>query len=418
MLESPENSITIVCGIVGILARDGSIPEGVLERATASLAHRGPDDSGTILIRDPRQPGLEVGLGNRRLAILDLSPLAHQPMRDPETGNGIVYNGEIYNFRELRAELEDLGVTFVSRSDTEVVLKAYRVWGEACLKKLDGMFALAIWDAQHARLFLARDPLGIKPLYYYSSDRYFLFASEVRTLLSTGLVPRKLDSAGVLNYLTFGSVYDPNTMIEGMRALRAGHCLTLENAAVREQQYWDLVSPKDSAMRWENRPPEADKIRDELFAAVRSHMVSDVPVGVFLSGGIDSSSLVAILSLDGEKLSTFSLVFNESAFSEAEHSRAVAQKFRTDHHEIAISQREALDQIPSAMAAMDQPTMDGINTYIVTAKARAAGLKVALSGLGADEIFAGYASFENVPRMERFYRAWHHVPDGARRVAG
>jgi asparagine synthase (glutamine-hydrolysing) len=172
-----------MCGIFGILARNARIPDGVLERGTQSLAHRGPDDSGTILLRDSVSGQVEIGLGNRRLAILDLSPLGHQPMHDPETGNWIVYNGEIYNFRDIRTDLQRLGTTFVSHSDTEVVLKAYARWGEECLAKFRGMFAFALWDARLHRLFLARDPMGIKPLYYAETGAYFIFASEVRTLL-------------------------------------------------------------------------------------------------------------------------------------------------------------------------------------------------------------------------------------------
>src|SRR5271163_3377170 len=176
-----------MCGIFGIVARNAQVPADVLERGTASLAHRGPDDSGTVIVRDSAPEPIEIGLGNRRLAILDLSPLGHQPMNDPATGNWIVYNGEIYNFREVRAKLERAGLHFASASDTEVILKAYGQWGEACLREFRGMFAFAIWDAQRRRLFVARDPMGIKPLYYYSSDQYFLFSSEVRTLVGTGM---------------------------------------------------------------------------------------------------------------------------------------------------------------------------------------------------------------------------------------
>src|ERR1700676_5995 len=190
-----------MCGIVGILAFKSSILPGTLEQATLSLAHRGPDDSGTVLLR---ALGLEIGLGHRRLAILDLSPLGHQPMQDPVTGNWIVYNGEIYNFRKLRKELEGVGVEFKSHSDTEVILAAYRVWGESCLTRLGGMFAFALWDAPRKRLLLARDPMGIKPLYYLQSNQNFIFSSEVRTLLQTRLVPRKTDPTGVLSYLEFG----------------------------------------------------------------------------------------------------------------------------------------------------------------------------------------------------------------------
>src|ERR1700730_511810 len=193
-----------MCGIVGIVAANGSVDPDLLERATRSLVHRGPDDSGTIIIRETSPQVVEIGLGNRRLAILDLSPLGHQPMQDRETGNWIVYNGEIYNFRDIREELEREGACFRGHSDTEVLLRAYGCWGEGCLANLRGMFACAIWDAQRHRLFLARDPMGIKPLYYGSFGDHFLFASEIRTLLGTGLVPRQLDPAGLANYLTFG----------------------------------------------------------------------------------------------------------------------------------------------------------------------------------------------------------------------
>src|SRR3954453_9937268 len=185
-----------MCGIFGIAARNAQIPAGLLERGTQSLAHRGPDDSGTILLRD-RNLSAEIGLGNRRLAILDLSPLGHQPMHDPETGNWIVYNGEIYNFREVREELEELGARFVGNSDTEVVLKAYARWGEECLTRFRGMFALALWDANRHLLFIPRDPMGKKPLYYAQSGAYFLFASEVRTLLGSGLIPARIDASGL-----------------------------------------------------------------------------------------------------------------------------------------------------------------------------------------------------------------------------
>src|SRR5215471_4534546 len=229
-----------MCGIFGIVARDAAVPSGVLERGTQSLAHRGPDDSGTILLRDS-SGSTEIGLGNRRLAILDLSTLAHQPMHDAETGNWIVYNGEIYNFREVRAELERSGTSFASHSDTEVLLKAYARWGAGCLARFRGMFAFALWDARQHRLFIARDPMGIKPLYYAQSGAFFLFASEVRTLLGTGLIRRRIDRAGLLNYLTFGSAYDPLTLIEGIRALPAGSTLVWQKGKIHESAYWDLV---------------------------------------------------------------------------------------------------------------------------------------------------------------------------------
>jgi asparagine synthase (glutamine-hydrolysing) len=408
-----------MCGIFGIVAKNAPVEPEVLERGTRSLAHRGPDDSGTVLLRDTVPCPTEIGLGNRRLAILDLSPLAHQPMHDAETGNWIVYNGEMYNFRDVRQELERVGTSFVSHSDTEVLLKAYAKWGEACLEKFRGMFALAIWDARHHRLFLARDPMGIKPLYYAQSGPYFLFASEVRTLLGTGRIPRQIDHAGLVNYLTFGSAYDPLTLVEGVHALPAGHTLTWEDSKLQQSPYWDLVDDngteqKSGEVLAQDEEHVSKQLQPILEAAVRLQLVSDVPVGIFLSGGIDSSALVSILSRGGVRPSTFSIVFREAKFSEAEHSRAVATKFGTDHHEISVSQADVLAAISDAISAMDLPTMDGVNTYFVSREARKTGVKVVLSGLGGDEVFAGYSSFRTVPRMERFAQWWKHVPSGVR----
>jgi asparagine synthase (glutamine-hydrolysing) len=400
-----------MCGIFGIVARNGKIPEGVLERATSSLAHRGPDDSGTVALHDSSQGDTEVGLGSRRLAIVDLSPLAHQPMRDSENGNWIVYNGEVYNFREVRNELEKLGTGFTSHSDTEVVLKAFGRWGEQCLDRLRGMFAFAIWNAKEHRLFIARDPMGIKPLYYAQSGSYFVFASEIRTLLGTGLIPFRLDPSGITNYLTFGSAYDPLTVVDGIRALPAGTSLSWKGAEICETPYWDLID--DSAGRLgvsDDERQAARQLQPALEEVVRMQMVSDVPVGVFLSGGIDSSALVSILSRSGITPSTFSIVFREADFSEAEYSREIASKFRTDHHEINVSQQDVLSAIPDAIGAMDLPTMDGVNTYFVSRETRNAGVKVALSGLGGDEVFGGYSTFRTVPRMERFAKTWNRVP--------
>jgi asparagine synthase (glutamine-hydrolysing) len=375
------------------------------------LAHRGPDDSGTIVLRDGSG---EIGLGNRRLAILDLSPLGHQPMLDPDTGNWIVYNGEIYNFLELRGELEQAGARFISHSDTEVLLKSYAHWGDACLTRLRGMFALALWDVSRRQLLLARDPMGIKPLYYAIAGSFFLFASEVRSLLGTGLLPRRIDAAGLTNYLSFGSSYDPLTLIDGIKNLPAGHSLVWKEGVLQLSQYWDLID--DSPLQPEHQVSSNDDncaascLQPLLEETVRMQLVSDVPVGVFLSGGIDSSALVSILSRGGVKPSTFSIVFKEADFSEAEHSRRVAARFRTDHHEIEVSQGDVLAAIPDALQAMDLPTMDGVNTYFVSRETRRAGVKVALSGLGGDEVFAGYSSFRTVPRFERLTRTLNHMP--------
>jgi asparagine synthase (glutamine-hydrolysing) len=394
-----------MCGIVGILSHKTEIPPTVLERVTPSLAHRGPDDSGTVLLKAARPEPMEIRLGHRRLAIIDLSPLGHQPMHDAVSGNWIVFNGEIYNFRELRKELEVAGVEFKSHSDTEVILAGYRVWGESFVTRLGGMFAFALWDAPRQRLLLARDPMGIKPLYYYQSGQTFIFASEVRALLRTGLVPRKADPTGVLSFLEFGSIYEPWTMVESIRAVPPGHVLTVENGTVSSREYWNPLRLQSG-----NAPTSADQLPSILRDAVLSHLVSDVPVGVFLSGGIDSSALVAVLRHNGIRASTFSLVFQEEEFDEAQYSREVARCFGTDHHEIPVSQQDTLAVLPDALRAMDQPTIDGINTFLVSAKTRAAGVKVALTGLGADEMFAGYSNFRRVPRMETFSKRFGRLP--------
>jgi asparagine synthase (glutamine-hydrolysing) len=415
-----------MCGIFGILVSNGSVPPLVLERATDSLAHRGPDDRGTVVIQASASPSLEIGLGSRRLAILDLSPAGHQPMQDPETGNWIVYNGEIYNFRELRTRLQGEGVPFASQSDTEVLVKAYGRWGEKCLGELRGMFAFAIWDAKRSRLLLGRDPMGIKPIYYCSTGQYFLFASELRTLLGTGLIPRKLDPAGLINYLNFGSVYDPITMIQGVSALEAGHYAVWENGRLKDTMYWDLAphgkGGTAASYLMGNESARKNLVKDvyaTLDQAVRMQTVSDVPVGLFLSGGIDSSALTGILSRAGIRPNTFSIIFREAEYSEAEYSRAAACAFGTDHQEIMVSQGDVLDALTYGVKAMDQPTIDGFNTYLIARQTRAAGIKVALSGLGGDELFAGYSSFRDVPRMERFNRFWKRWPSLLRKpVAG
>ena len=404
-----------MCGIFGIVSRNGNLSRDLLEKATRFLAHRGPDDHGSVVIADAADASCQIGLAHTRLSIIDLSPLGHQPMQDPVTGNWIVFNGEIYNFRELREELEKAGCQFSSQSDTEVILAAYRVWGESCVPRLAGMFAFGLWDARRNRLLLTRDAMGIKPLYYCQTEHGFAFASEVRTLLQTGFAPRKLDATGVLSYLAFGSVCEPWTIVDGVRAVPPAHVLTVDNGTLSYREYW---SPLVRA-QGDTGPSDAETIESLpaiLRGAVLSHLVSDVPVGVFLSGGIDSSALVAILSQNKVRASTFSLVFKETEYDEGEYSRAVARRFGTDHHEIAVSQADTLEALPEALLAMDQPTIDGVNTYLVSAKARATGVKVALTGLGADEMFAGYSNFRRVPRMEIFSRRFGWLGKLTRRL--
>jgi len=389
-----------MCGIAGFADSTGSLGVEALAGASRAIAHRGPDDSGLQIVRSGR---LQIGLANRRLAILDLSPAGHQPMHDPETGNWIVYNGEVYNFAEIRRCLEADGVGFISHCDTEVILKAYGRWGTACLQYFRGMFAFAIWDREQQQLFLARDRLGVKPLYYAIKDGAIVFGSEVRSILASGFIPGRLNETALAQYLGFGSICEPETIIDGVAALAPGHCLLWKTNGIKDVKYWELRSPAE--------PDSGDskqverKVAELLEEAISLRCISDVPIGVFLSGGIDSSVVVGVLHrLGTPHIGTFSLVFKEQDYTEVSFSRTVAQRFRTDHSEILVSQSDAIDAIPHALRAMDQPSIDGINTFMISREARGAGFKVALSGLGGDEVFAGYETFLSVPRMEKLRR--------------
>ena len=330
-------------------------------------------------------------------------------MCDPETGNWIVFNGEIYNFRMVRSRLEQAGRRFNSQTDTEVVLKAYGCWGAECLQHFRGMFAIAIWDSARRQLFLARDRFGEKPLYYSLRDGNLLFGSEVRSLLATGLVQPIISEAGLVQFLGFGSVCDPVTLVDGVRSLPPAHYAVWKDGELQATRYWSLENTfrTGTNTEWAQMPLDClrERIRDAVEEAVVLRTVSDVPIGVFLSGGIDSGALVSILSgRPGAALNTFSIVFPESDYSEAEFSRNIAHHFGTEHHELRLCRTDALECVTDAIAAMDQPTIDGVNTFMISRRAAEEGLKVALSGLGADELFAGYSTFRTVPLMERI--AW------------
>lgn len=403
-----------MCGIAGWFEERPGQDEAGLAAMLRQMRPRGPDDEGRVEIA-PRSGG-RLLLGSRRLAILDLTPAGHQPMQDPQTGNWLVYNGEIFNFRELRHELESRGCDFRSNCDTEVLLAGYRVWGEQVLGRLRGMFAFAVWDAAKQTLLLARDPLGVKPLYYHAAPGHFLFASELRSLLASGLVPRELDATGLDSFLKFGAVQEPLTLVRSVRLLPAGSLLHWREGAIRISRYWDLPpapEPLNGAGRtFEHR---VEEMRQALSDSIRLRLESDVPLGVFLSGGIDSTVVAALAAQHGGAIKTFSVTFAEQKFAEGAKARSVANFLGTEHHELTISEGDLLTALPNALAAMDQPTVDGINTYFVSRATKQAGVTVALSGLGGDELFAGYRSFAWVPRMERAER-W--VPAWGRHLAG
>jgi asparagine synthase (glutamine-hydrolysing) len=381
---------------------------------TAAMSHRGPDDQGVVRVE---AGGRQIALGSTRLAILDLSEAGHMPMQDPAAGNWIVYNGEVYNFRQLRRDLERLGETFCSRTDTEVILKGYRRWGESLVARLHGMFAFAIWDGSKQELFLARDRLGEKPLYYYAgAGGEFLFASEVRSLLASGLVERKLKEGAAEVFLCNGFLASPLTPVRGVRGLLPASWMRVssEGRILETARYW---------RPGESQPPPREEereafLQEALEEAVRVRLVSDVPIGAFLSGGLDSSIIVALAASAGPRLRTFSVTFDEAAYDESAYSSWVARRFATEHTEVRLRRKEFDCWLPHAVDAMDQPSFDGINTYCVSRAAKDAGLTVALSGLGADESFGGYPYFKTVPWVHRCARLAAGVPAGTRQLVG
>lgn len=361
------------------------------------LRHRGPDDEGMFVA----EKGACV-MAHTRLAVLDLTSAGHQPMTTADQRLTIVFNGEIYNFQELRSELRQHGVAFSSNSDTEVVLKLYERDGKECVAKLDGMFAFAIWDQRDHSCFFARDPLGIKPFYFWRQENQFAFASEIRSLLEANLGPRKLSQNGLAEYLLHGSVQEPNTLVDGIEMLPAGHSLcwnSMDRSPSVPQKYWDIRFG-NNAMSNE----EATLItRLALEDSMRRHLVSDVPVGVFLSGGIDSTSLVALArSMGNENLSTFCVGFGEAEFDEGDLADRTAKHFRTNHHQLTMNAEIGKSLLSGFLDSIDLPSNDGFNTYCVSQFASQAGLKVVLSGVGGDEIFGGYPSFSRVPELSRW----------------
>ena len=385
-----------MCGIAGILTREA---HGDEQRRVAAmqqaLRHRGPDDAGTW-----QSDAKRATFAHTRLAILDPTPAGHQPMSCADGRFTITFNGEIYNFKELRHTLEGRGITLRTQTDTEVILRAYEVFGEACVSRLRGMFAFAIWDEREQTCLLARDRFGIKPLYYHAHDSGLVFASEVKALLHSGAVPRGLDRDAMYQYFRAGSVQDPRTLLRGVRNLEAGHVMTWDAGQLRTVRYWDL-----SFVASETAPPVAEATHSALLDSIRHHFVSDVPVGVFLSGGIDSTCLVALATQAGVRdLHTFTLSVPGSPDDEGERARRTAEHFGTRHEEYRVDAATARQLFGGFLEAMDQPSIDGLNTFAVSRFAHEHGMKVVLSGVGADELFGGYRSFSDVPRLATWRR--------------
>jgi asparagine synthase (glutamine-hydrolysing) len=379
---------------------------------TAALRHRGPD-GGAVSVVAAAQP--VVVLGHRRLAIIDLSADAGQPMADPATGSVISFNGEIYNYRELRERLRALGCSFRTNSDTEVLLKAHATWGDDAVRHLNGIFAYALWDAHGQRLLLVRDHLGVKPMYFAEANGRLVFASEVRAVLESGLVARRADVAGIRSYLSYGSVQDPLTVVAGLRSLMPGTLAVWSSGHLRESTYW-AFPPAPPPTAATAAPLESiDDLRDELKAAVKRQMVSDVPLGAFLSGGIDSTAIAALMKLSGTSdIRTFSIVFDEDRYDERTFSRLAAARLGTNHTELLLRGSDVQEVLVKALSSVDQPSVDGLNTYFVAGLTKRAGLTVAMSGLGGDELFGGYDAYHHVRRAAAWHRRLQHLPRFAR----
>jgi len=406
-----------MCGIAGAIGRIEPEVVRAIQVAAKAQQHRGPDDEG--FWQSAPFGGDGAVFAFRRLSILDLTADGHQPMADPSTGNVIAFNGELYNFRELRRELETFGRTFRSTGDTEVILQAYAQWGPQCFTRMCGMFAVAIWDAHARCIVLARDRVGIKPLFVATVERgcgqrVLLFASEVRALLATGLVPRRMSRTAVASYVWNGFVVGPQTIVDGVTLLPAGVYATVECRTGRQEfhRYWQMPEARPA-------PGGMESLQHELDASVRRHLESDVPVGVCLSGGVDSSAVAALAAQaqrGGHRLHTFHIAFEESGYDESRFAALVAHSVGAAHSAVTLTQRRFQAQLEPALRSLDQPTFDGINSYFVSRAVREAGVTVALSGAGGDELFGGYRSFRDLPRAARLCRALRPLPSAMSRL--
>jgi len=398
--------------------------ESAVRRMAAAMVHRGPDEDG-FLVHEPRASG--VALAMRRLSIIDLAG-GHQPLWNETRDIAVVFNGELYNYRELRERLSLAGHRFATKSDTEILVHGWEEWGEELLSELRGMFAFALLDlrkhfATVPVLLLARDPLGIKPLYYTQTDQGFAFASELRALLASGDATRKLSADALTSYLLFGSVSEPVSIVEGIFSLPPGHRLVLHipdrRRSPRARPWWDPV--RSSASRDPKRPRDfasaSARVRTMLEDSVKAHLIADVPVGLFLSSGLDSSAVAVLAGRAQRGIQSFTLTFPDTDYDEGPLAKLVAARTGTTHTEVPLHAQDMLTRLEEALAALDQPTMDGINTYFVSWAARQVGLKVALSGLGGDELFAGYRTFADTPRLAKLESVARFVPGAIRKAS-
>lgn len=382
-----------MCGISALIQYNKNLPaRKVLERMNKEMAHRGPDASGYYINEN-------IGLGHRRLSIIDTDESANQPMLSSNKNWAITFNGEIYNYVELKAQ-QLPGVQFQTESDTEVLLELFEKFGVEAISKLSGMFAFVLHHIPSNETYVVRDRYGIKPLYYSIQKNGCFIASEIRAILASDLVPRKINRSALEEYIETQTVCAPNTLIEKVKLLEAGHYLHFKGNEISKHCYYRLLS--DTNYELSDKKSAQEFLRSTLKESVAQHMRADVPFGAFLSGGIDSSLLVGLMSeVRNERINTFQISFDEEAFDERRYAQLVAKKFNTNHHEINLKASEFLKDIPSAIAAIDFPSGDGPNTYAVSKATKEAGITVAISGLGGDELFAGYPVFQYMTSIEK-----------------
>lgn len=386
-----------MCGIAGYFHFKQFVAETTIRSMTEALTHRGPDAEGIFCSGN-------IALGHRRLSIIDLSTTANQPFTDHSKRFVTVFNGEIYNYNEVKSLLH--GYPFITTSDTETLIAAYAKWGVGCIQYFKGMFAFAVWDKQENELCIVRDRMGVKPLYYYLDDEKIVFASEIRAILASGILEPKISNNGLVEFFSYQSIGVPLTIVEGIKQLEAGSYLSVKNREVKTVQYWTPTRIK-TTWNYENECDIKQTIRKMLSTSVERRLVSDVPVGAFLSGGIDSSVVVGLMSEDcNVRPNTFNISFGEAAYDESHYASIVAKKFRTNHASIQLSPDSMLDELENALSAMDTPSGDGINTYVVSKAIKNAGISVALSGIGGDELFAGYPIFNQFLQLQRRMTLW------------
>jgi asparagine synthase (glutamine-hydrolysing) len=387
-----------MCGIGGILDfKGGTVEKGLINRLTNAMNHRGPDAAGYFEAEG-------IALGHRRLSVIDLSEAANQPFTDRENRRVIIFNGEIYNYVEVKASLQPY--PFRTNSDTEVILAAYDRWGQDCLAALRGMFTIVIWDQQERELFIARDPLGVKPLYYFKDGEQFIFASEIRAILATGKVKRKMDQTAISEYFRYQSIGFPFAPVQGIEQVEAGTWMKIKKGKIQKQKYWDPAADHYHFAMLSKKEVQ-QKVRELLLQSVKRRLVSDVPVAAFLSGGIDSSAVVGLMVEAGDPSpNTFNVSFDESGFDESKYADIIAKKFNARHTSIRLKPEVMLEELNNALDAMDVPSGDGINTYVLSKAIHSKGIRVALSGVGGDELFAGYPLFEHYIHLQQKRWLW------------